>query len=76
MTMGFLHGWKREDNKEDSTTVVVFSEDRVLAETKNKNIAWLLEKPAVMQKAETHKRIAPARMDRTGGDAASRGNRA
>ena len=49
---GFFAWLKERMIQEDSTTVVVFSEDRVLAETKNKNIAWLLEKPSVVQKAE------------------------
>lgn len=39
--------------KEENKTVVVFSEDRVCAETKNKNIAWLLEKPSVVQKSDS-----------------------
>jgi len=38
--------------KEDTKNVVVFSEDRVLAEAKNKNIVWLLGKPSVVQKAD------------------------
>lgn len=43
--------WLKERNvKENATTVVVFSEDRVLQEAKNKNIAWLLEKPVAVQK--------------------------
>ncbi|MBI5913217.1 DNA polymerase III subunit delta [Candidatus Azambacteria bacterium] len=49
---GFFSWLKARTIKEDGKTVVVFSEDRVLAETKNKNIAWLLEKPSVVQKAD------------------------
>lgn len=45
--------WLKERNiQKDSATVAVFSEDRVLAGTKNKNIAWLLEKPTVVQRSE------------------------
>ncbi|MEK7493559.1 MAG: DNA polymerase III subunit delta [Patescibacteria group bacterium] len=48
----FFSWLKARNVKEDSSTVVVFSEDRVLAEAKNKNIAWLVEKPAVVQKSD------------------------
>ncbi len=46
--------WMKERNtQEDSATVVVFSEDRVLTGVKHKHIAWLLEKPTIVQKADT-----------------------
>lgn len=49
---GFFVWLKEKALQEDNKTVVVFSEDRVLAEAKNKNIAWLLEKPSAVQKSE------------------------
>lgn len=48
----FFSWLKERTIKEDNATVVVFSEDHVLQETKNNNIAWLVEKPSVVQKAE------------------------
>lgn len=48
----FFSWLKTRKIKEDSKIVAVFSEDRACVETKQKHIAWLLEKPTVVQKAD------------------------
>ncbi|MCR4322687.1 MAG: DNA polymerase III subunit delta [Candidatus Azambacteria bacterium] len=49
----FFSWLKERKIKEDNTTVVVLSENRVLVGKKENTIAWLLERPTVAQQADS-----------------------